>query len=68
MSEPSAKPKHVKCPTCGGPSLFSSNNTYRPFCSARRKGIDLGAWANESFRVPEDAPPDQENFGDPKLQ
>jgi len=34
----------------------------------RCKGIDLGAWANESFRVPEETPPDQENFGDPKLQ
>jgi endogenous inhibitor of DNA gyrase (YacG/DUF329 family) len=48
--------------------LFSSQNAYRPFCSARCKGIDLGAWANESFRVPEDTPPDQDNFGDPKLQ
>ena len=68
MSELSTKPKHVKCPTCAGPSLFSSHNVYRPFCSARCKGIDLGAWANESFRVPEDTPPDQENFGDPTLQ
>ena len=68
MSEPSAKPKQVKCPTCSGPSLFSLQNIYRPFCSARCKGIDLGAWANESFRVPEDTPPDQENFGDSKLQ
>jgi endogenous inhibitor of DNA gyrase (YacG/DUF329 family) len=48
--------------------LFSSQNAYRPFCSERCKGIDLGAWANESFRVPEETPPDQENFGDPKLQ
>jgi endogenous inhibitor of DNA gyrase (YacG/DUF329 family) len=68
MSEPLSKPRQVKCPTCNGPSLFSPQNTYRPFCSARCKGIDLGAWANESFRVPEDNPPDQENFGDPKLQ
>ncbi|MDE3233771.1 MAG: DNA gyrase inhibitor YacG [Pseudomonadota bacterium] len=68
MSEPLSKPREVKCPTCGGPSLFSSQNPYRPFCSERCKGIDLGAWANESFRVPEDNPPDQENFGDPKLQ
>ena len=52
MSEPSAKPKHVKCPTCGGPSLFSSQNAYRPFCSERCKNMDFGAWASESFRMP----------------
>ncbi|HJS02910.1 MAG TPA: DNA gyrase inhibitor YacG, partial [Variovorax sp.] len=37
-------------------------------CSARCKGIDLGAWATEEFRMPADAPPDDEAFGDPKLQ
>jgi endogenous inhibitor of DNA gyrase (YacG/DUF329 family) len=68
MSEPLVKLKQVKCPTCGGPSLYSSQNAYRPFCSERCKGIDLGAWANESFSLPEETPSDQENFGDPKLQ
>ncbi len=53
----------VKCPACGGPSRYASDNPYRPFCCARCKGIDLGAWANESFRVPttppeEPAPPE----------
>eukprot|EP01034_Spumella_vulgaris_P046377 gene46377-57829_t len=24
---------------------YSSVNPYRPFCSARCKGVDLGAWA-----------------------
>jgi endogenous inhibitor of DNA gyrase (YacG/DUF329 family) len=47
--------------------LFNTTNAYRPFCSARCKGVDLGAWASESFRVPEDNPPDSETFGDPKL-
>jgi endogenous inhibitor of DNA gyrase (YacG/DUF329 family) len=44
------------------------SNPYRPFCSARCKGIDLGAWANEEFRMPAEEPPDDEPFGDPKLQ
>ena len=28
-------------------------NPFRPFCSERCKNLDLGAWASESFRVPE---------------
>jgi endogenous inhibitor of DNA gyrase (YacG/DUF329 family) len=48
----------VSCPTCGGDSIYSPTNAYRPFCSARCKGIDLGAWASEDFKVPEDTPPD----------
>jgi endogenous inhibitor of DNA gyrase (YacG/DUF329 family) len=62
------KAKVVKCPTCGGDSIYSPANRYRPFCSERCKNIDLGAWANENFRVPEETPPDDQNFGDPKLQ
>ncbi len=61
------QPRQVRCPACAGLSLYSSANPYRPFCSARCKGVDLGAWASEEFRVPEDSPPD-ENFGDPRLQ
>jgi len=60
-------PRLVPCPTCGGDSVFAASNVYRPFCSARCKGVDLGAWASESFRVPEDNPQDSEPFGDPKL-
>lgn len=78
MSKPAAKAgtrkgqeaqeRQVPCPACGQPSVFAPSNPYRPFCSARCKGIDLGAWANEEFRVPAEAPPDDEPFGDPKLQ
>jgi endogenous inhibitor of DNA gyrase (YacG/DUF329 family) len=67
MSPSENKPRLVPCPTCAGDSAFNSTNVYRPFCSARCKGIDLGAWASESFRVPEDTPPDSDVFGDPKL-
>ena len=52
-----AEPKTVRCPQCGGNSLWSNTNPFRPFCSERCKLIDLGAWASESYRVPvQDAP------------
>lgn len=46
----------VTCPTCAGPSQYTSDNRFRPFCSERCKQVDLGAWASESFRVPEASP------------
>ncbi len=53
MSQPAATsaPRTVRCPACGGPSLYAPENPYRPFCSERCKLHDLGAWASESFRV-----------------
>jgi endogenous inhibitor of DNA gyrase (YacG/DUF329 family) len=33
---------------------WTSGNPYRPFCSERCKLIDLGAWADESHRIPGD--------------
>lgn len=62
------KPKIVTCPACSVESIYSTDNVYRPFCSARCKGIDLGAWASESFRMPTDAPPDDQVYGDARLQ
>lgn len=58
----------VKCPACGGDSLYSSANRYRPFCSERCKQVDLGAWASEDFRMPAEAPPTDAAFGDPRLE
>ena len=63
----SFKPRHVRCPACAGLSLYSPSNPYRPFCSGRCNGVDLGAWASEEFKLPDDTPPD-ETFGDPRLQ
>ncbi|MCL1962573.1 MAG: DNA gyrase inhibitor YacG [Desulfovibrionaceae bacterium] len=51
------RPRTVRCPACGGFSLYAPENPFRPFCSQRCKLHDLGAWANESFRV--EAEPDQ---------
>ena len=50
MSE-SAKPRIVRCPTCGGNSVFAPSNLWRPFCCERCRQIDLGAWASESYAV-----------------
>lgn len=43
--------RKVRCPQCGGDSLWSPDNPYRPFCSERCKQIDLGCWANDSYRI-----------------
>lgn len=56
------QPIEVRCPGCGEPTLYSPLNPYRPFCSARCKGIDFGAWAQASYRV--EAPPNTENQDD----
>ena len=45
-------PRKLRCPQCGGESLWSADNKYRPFCCERCKLIDLGAWASEAYRVP----------------
>jgi endogenous inhibitor of DNA gyrase (YacG/DUF329 family) len=54
--------RKVPCPTCGEPSVFEPFNPYRPFCSERCRLIDLGAWADEAYRVP-GKPADDANGG-----
>lgn len=57
--------KTVKCPTCGKPAVWDkTKNPARPFCSDRCRLIDLGAWADESHRIPDVTPPDFDP-GDP---
>lgn len=41
----------VTCPACGGASVYANSNPYRPFCCARCRQLDLGAWASERFRL-----------------
>ena len=53
MSTASSRARQVKCPGCGGPSLYAAENPWRPFCSERCKNHDFGAWASESYRVPD---------------
>lgn len=51
-------PRLVACPGCGNTSEYSPKNPYRPFCSERCRLIDLGDWASEKFRIPDETPPD----------
>ena len=41
----------IRCPGCGGKSVYAADNPFRPFCSARCKNNDLGAWASEEYAV-----------------
>ena len=49
----------VPCPTCQKPVPWRQESQFRPFCSKRCKNIDLGAWADEDYRV---TMIDQEDF------
>jgi endogenous inhibitor of DNA gyrase (YacG/DUF329 family) len=42
----------AKCPTCGKLIEYTLKNPVRPFCSERCQTLDLGAWADEKYRVP----------------
>ena len=53
----------VKCPSCGGDSVYASDNPFRPFCSERCKNVDFGAWASEQYRL--DARPSPNADGPP---
>lgn len=46
----------VSCPRCGTQVEWSPEARYRPFCSERCKMTDLGAWATEKFRIPQEKP------------
>ncbi len=59
FEKPSLAPESVKtvrCPACSGPSVYATSNAYRPFCGERCKRHDLGAWASEAFKLPEQHP------------
>ena len=44
----------LPCPQCAKSLRWDDANPFRPFCSERCKLIDLGAWADESHRIPGD--------------
>jgi endogenous inhibitor of DNA gyrase (YacG/DUF329 family) len=48
----------VRCPTCQATVPWSEANAWRPFCSARCRGIDLGDWASDRFVIAGDDLPD----------
>ncbi|MEO8058464.1 MAG: DNA gyrase inhibitor YacG [Burkholderiales bacterium] len=53
----STSPRVILCPGCGGPSVYASTNEFRPFCSARCKNHDFGAWASGAYAVDAEATP-----------
>ncbi len=55
----------VRCPHCGGRSVYATTNPWRPFCSERCRQVDLGAWGNEDYRMA--APPPSEIDLEPDL-
>ena len=64
MSGGASAARTIRCPGCGGASVYSTDNPFRPFCSDRCKNADFGAWASETYRLdakppaPEDEDPD----------
>jgi endogenous inhibitor of DNA gyrase (YacG/DUF329 family) len=48
---PAVAPRIIRCPGCGGDSVYAASNPFRPFCSERCRGADFGAWASEGYRV-----------------
>jgi len=42
----------ITCPRCHAKNTWRNDNSSRPFCSARCKLIDLGAWASEENKIP----------------
>ena len=49
----------IRCPRCGGPSVYTPDRPYRPFCSERCRSADFGAWASEGYRVDAASTPDE---------
>lgn len=56
MSE--APPAAWRCPTCG--ASVAADGPFRPFCGARCKNVDLGAWLLGHYRIPAVPDPDAE--------
>lgn len=52
MSAPTEE-RVVRCPACGGDSVYAPSNRWRPFCSERCRQNDLGAWGSERYALPE---------------
>ncbi len=49
---PDTRERRVRCPSCGGSSVYAPSNPHRPFCSERCQQMDFGAWASERFALP----------------
>ena len=56
-TEPAAR--RILCSYCGEMTTWEGN-PWRPFCSERCKLSDLGAWAEEKYRMPSEDVPSME--------
>ncbi len=61
------KKEDISCPHCNKKGTWRQDNPSRPFCSPRCKLIDLGAWADESRRIPGESTPLPNDSEDPEL-
>lgn len=52
-----------RCPICDKDAAPRAANTAFPFCSPRCKQIDLGRWLNEEYRIPVEAPAEDDGSG-----
>ena len=61
MIKSAMKPAKSKkrCPHCKKEVVWE-NNPHRPFCSERCKLIDLGKWASEEYKIPEEKEEEEE--------
>ena len=64
METETSRPRVVTCPKCGSAVEWVASSRYRPFCSARCKGIDLGAWATDQYRVEATEEPGPEDLSE----
>ena len=58
--------RDVNCPTCGTAVPWTPESRFRPFCSNRCRKIDLGAWANDEYKIPAVAPGDLDEEAPPE--
>jgi uncharacterized protein len=63
MNNAPFRPRIVRCPGCGGEAVYAPSNPSRPFCSARCRNNDFGAWASEAYGV--EANPREEDEPEP---
>ncbi len=49
----------MKCPICK--KEVQAGSRYEPFCSERCQVIDLGAWASEKYRIPDEKQEDDDD-------
>jgi len=53
-------PQKPRCPVCGK----LPTPEHKPFCSKRCAEIDLGRWLTESYALPDQTPPEDEETHD----